>query len=107
MEPDVLEYMKANSVALLVCPFKNNISWFSINKNNEKETLAEVKKVKPSIKNIKVVGNHTNGEYNLQLQGVTKADEKIYKCVSKIDNNLHEFEISLRISCKYNLNVMS
>lgn len=107
MEPDVLEYMKANSLALLVCPFKNNIIWFTINKNNETQILAEDKKVKPSIKNIKIVGNHTNGEYNLQLQGVTKADEKIYKCVSNNDNYLHVFGISLRISCKYNLNDMS
>ncbi|CAC5395122.1 SPEG [Mytilus coruscus] len=100
-KPYVVEYVTENSSAVLKCNFKSvssSITWILINKNKSLEQIAVGKTVNPGFENVKVVGNHTNGEYNLELQRVTKADEKIYTCVSNINKNLHEFEISVRLS---------
>ncbi|XP_052065162.1 uncharacterized protein LOC127704960 isoform X2 [Mytilus californianus] len=99
----VIDYMKENSTAVIECQFKsvsNSITWIVIDKNNssEKLTLAIDKIINQGFENFKVVGNHTNGEYNLELQRVTKADEKIYKCVSNINKSPHEIEISVLLS---------
>ncbi|CAC5383873.1 unnamed protein product [Mytilus coruscus] len=99
-ETDVIEYVKENSTTVLECPFKGipgSISWLRYN-NDMSELITEDRNVNPNIENIKVVGNHTIGEYNLELQRATKADEKIYKCVSNMNENLWVFEISVRLS---------
>ena len=76
-------------------------------KNDGHEVIATDRNVNPEIKHIKVVGNHTIGEYNLLLQQITKTDEKIYKCVSNRNKNPHETEVSVRLSSKYDLKFMA
>lgn len=103
-EPDVIEYMKENSTAVLECPFKgvNNISWFTRKETNNKSliALASNTQVKPGYENVKIVGNHTNGEYNIELQRLTKADENNYQCVTSIHGVVDVYSISLRLSSK-------
>lgn len=108
-EPDILEYMIENSTAILECPFKvvNDISWITTSKNNEYVKLAISQKINKDIENIKVVGNHAIGEYNLELQRVTKDDEKVYQCISNILGNPKEYAISVRLSSKYDLYFMT
>ncbi|CAG2221744.1 unnamed protein product [Mytilus edulis] len=103
-ETNVIDYMKENSTAVLECKFKNvsdtsSITWILIDRNNSsKIPLTIGTDINPGFRNIKVVGNHTNGEYNLEFQRVTKADEKNYKCLSNNNNHPHEIEISVRLS---------
>ncbi|XP_071123146.1 uncharacterized protein [Mytilus edulis] len=102
-ETDVIEYVKENSTTVLECPFKSisSVSWIRYtmsSKNDAQEVIAIDRNVNQDIKHIKVVGNHTIGEYNLLLQQITKADEKIYKCISSINKHPHETEVSVRLS---------
>lgn len=102
--------MKENATTVLECPFKSisgSVAWIRYtmsSKNDEHEIIANDRNVNSDIKHIKVVGNHTIGEYNLLLQQITKADGKIYKCLSTINKNPHETEVSVRLSSKYDLN---
>ncbi|XP_071120166.1 uncharacterized protein [Mytilus edulis] len=104
-ETDVIEYVKENSTTVLECPFKSTsggVDWIRFtmpsSKNDAHEVIAKNRNVNPDIKHIKVVGNHTIGEYNLLLQQITKADEQIYKCMSTINKNPLETEVSVRLS---------
>lgn len=99
----VVEYVREYSTVVLGCEFKSisgKITWIARDKNNKTKTLADGKTLKSGIENIKIVGNHTNGEYNLELQRITKADEKIYKCFTTFNQTIYEFEISVCISSK-------
>ncbi|XP_063399682.1 uncharacterized protein LOC134684324 [Mytilus trossulus] len=101
-ETDVIVYVKENSTTILECPFKSisgSISWIRYaRKDDRNEVIVDNRNINPNIKHIKGVGDQTIGEYHLILSQITKADEKIYKCVSVIDNTPHEAEISVRLS---------
>ncbi|VDH97287.1 Hypothetical predicted protein [Mytilus galloprovincialis] len=103
-ETDVIEYVKENSTTVLECSFKSisgSVAWIRFpmsSKNEGHEVIAKNRNVNPDMEHIKVVGNHTIGEYNLLLQQITKADEKIYKCVSTINKKPLETEVSVRLS---------
>lgn len=104
--------MKENSKTVLECPFKRIsgiVSWirYTLNNDHKHELISINGKVNPGIKHIKSVGNHTIGEYNLLLQRITKADEKIYKCYSTLNRTPHEFRISVSLASKYDLNAMT
>lgn len=106
----VINYVTENSTTVIECPLKSvssNIVWISIDTNNVTEKLTVGRTVKPGIENIKVVGNHSIGEYNLLLQRITKADEKIYGCVAHIYKYVNEFDISVRLSSKCNFIFMA
>lgn len=46
---------------------------------------------------LKIVGNIQRGEYNLQIENVSRADAGVYKCIKTIDGNVNTTEVLLNI----------
>ncbi|XP_063431128.1 uncharacterized protein LOC134713770 [Mytilus trossulus] len=46
---------------------------------------------------LKIVGNIQRGEYNLQIENVSRADAGVYKCIKTIDGKVNTTEVLLNI----------
>ncbi|CAC5411486.1 NCAM [Mytilus coruscus] len=55
----------------------------------------------PNMNRLKVVGNITKGDYNLQIQNVSSSDEGIYKCSQRVTGiSVKEHRIVLKLKVK-------
>ena len=66
----------------LVCPDiqeeNSSIIWYG--PPDARTVYANGTEVNPRLSSIDVIGNHTIGEYNLQLYSVTTFDAGVYRC---------------------------
>lgn len=80
-------YVSKGKSAFLKCQVNSKYVFFWIGPNDDIYTYG-LFAINPSLsKNTQIVGNITNGEYNMQINNVTKRDEGIYKCVRGQGNN--------------------
>ncbi|CAC5383203.1 unnamed protein product [Mytilus coruscus] len=55
----------------------------------------------PNMNRLKIVGNITKGDYNLQIQNVSSSDEGIYKCSQRVTGiSVKEHRIVLKLKVK-------
>ncbi|XP_052100506.1 uncharacterized protein LOC127734590 [Mytilus californianus] len=51
----------------------------------------------PNKDKLKIVGNIQRGEYNLQIENVSRADAGVYRCIKTIDRQVNTTEVLLNI----------
>ena len=89
---------EGNNVTLS-CRLKKNESGYIIwyGPPDYKTLYANGTVINPRIKSIAIVGDHSNGQYNLLLNFVTSFDEGRYKCSMSYNGTIQSQKFSLHI----------
>lgn len=82
----VIVYASKGKSAVLECQVDSNNGtiaiWEAYNRTNGFTVYTNKQAINPLFSNkVKLVGNITNGEYNLQINNVSATDEGIYKYI--------------------------
>lgn len=97
------QLVKENSEIVLTCPFRvesKYIIWLGP-KEEKLTTYIVGKLINPNISSysrIHLVGNHSNGEYNLQILNVSSNDVGTYQCQSVQNGTAVQRTFLLKIS---------
>lgn len=102
----VTMYASKGKSAVLKCQVDpNNVplgTWLKHSRTDDMTIYTRRYSINPSLSNkVKIVGNITNGEYNLQINNVSATDEGIYLCIPVF--NLSTSYVKLIIQGKYKL----
>ncbi|XP_071180701.1 contactin-5-like [Mytilus edulis] len=76
-------YIKLGSNTTLLCPFKSTIhkaQWVGPKSLTAYSDGAHLKETLTNYEKLRITGNHIIGEYNLEINGFSAADEGLYRC---------------------------
>ncbi|CAC5411483.1 PVRL1 [Mytilus coruscus] len=102
-------YVLEGATAILECNVPPNVksTWDKDNSNSSKRYVIpyadgrEINKNLPNLNNLAIVGEISEGNYNLQIQNVSSSDEGVYICSHlSIDSGAQESNVTLQVKVK-------
>lgn len=101
-------YVSKGMSAVLKCQVHPNskVTWDGPNVKSSLDLYADGNEINPFLSNkrkLKIVGNITNGDYNMQINNISGKEEGIYRCyeINKQKMTARETSVTLIIQGNY------
>ncbi|XP_052101463.1 hemicentin-1-like [Mytilus californianus] len=92
------KYVRIGGTVILKCPFNGLVPVVTWRYNHQVYSMAtEINTNIPHHKRLAVVGNHSTGEFFLQIRNITDGDLGTYICVSTSDNKVVDSSMQLML----------